>query len=143
MASVRTYSGVAHTWLCDEMGHLNTRNYVGMFDDAMQHFMLILGHRAVVDGERRLGWADVRHEIDYMAEVPEGALVHVDCEALRVGNSSITYRQTLVLSETGEVAAVNKATSVLFDLKKRATTSIPDVMREKVGGYMASETDND
>ncbi|WP_288130529.1 acyl-CoA thioesterase [Microbulbifer sp.] len=139
MAGVRTFSGVAHTWLCDEMGHMNTRNYVGMFDDAMQHFMLTLGHQAMVDGERRLGWADVRHEIDYKAEVPEGALVHVECEALRVGNSSITYRQILVLTETGEVAAVNKATSVLFDLKRRGTAFIPDVMREKVKPYMAED----
>lgn len=139
MASVRTFSGVAHTWLCDEMGHMNTRNYVGMFDDAMQHFMLILGHNAMVDGERRLGWADVRHEIDYKAEVPEGALVHVDCEALKIGNSSITYRQTLVLSESGEVAAVNRATSVLFDLKERGTARIPQVMRDKVVEYMAAE----
>ncbi|WP_295803227.1 thioesterase family protein [uncultured Microbulbifer sp.] len=135
MASVRTFSGVAHTWLCDEMGHMNTRNYVGMFDDAMQHFMLLLGHDAMVAGERRLGWADVRHEIDYKAEVPEGALVHVDCQALRVGNSSITYLQTLVLSETSEVAAVNKATSVLFDLKQRTTAPIPDVMRNNAERY--------
>ncbi|GAA5525695.1 hypothetical protein Maes01_02267 [Microbulbifer aestuariivivens] len=137
MAAVRTFSGVAHTWLCDEMGHMNTRNYVGMFDDAMQHFMLILGHNAMVDGERRLGWADVRHEIDYRAEVPEGALVHVECETLRVGNSSITYRQTLILSEKNEVAAENTATSVLFDLKQRSATSIPDVMREKAKAFMA------
>jgi len=139
MTAARTFSGVAHTWLCDEMGHMNTRNYVGMFDDAMQHFMLLLGHNAMVDGERRLGWADVRHEIDYKAEVPEGALVHVDCEALRVGTSSITYRQTMVLSESGEVAAVNKATSVLFDLKQRGTAPIPDVIREKVQPYMAED----
>ncbi|WP_237067473.1 acyl-CoA thioesterase [Microbulbifer guangxiensis] len=139
MAAVRTFSAVAHTWLCDEMGHMNTRNYVGMFDDAMQHFMLVLGHNAMVDGERRLGWADVRHEIDYKAEVPEGALVHVECEVLRVGNSSITYRQTLILTETNEVAAVNKATSVLFDLKKRSATPIPAVMREKVAGYIAED----
>jgi len=139
MAAVRTFSGVAHTWLCDEMGHMNTRNYVGMFDDAMQHFMLLLGHNAMVDGERRLGWADVRHEIDYKAEVAEGALVHVECEALRIGNSSITYRQTLYLSETGEVAAVNKATSVLFDLQQRGTAPIPAAMRETAVQYTAAQ----
>ncbi|WP_299593579.1 thioesterase family protein [uncultured Microbulbifer sp.] len=138
MAAVRTFSGVAHTWLCDEMGHMNTRNYVGMFDDAMQHFMLILGHKATVDGERRLGWADVRHEIDYKAEVPEGALVHVDCEAVKIGNSAITYLQTLVLSESSEVAAVNRATSVLFDLKQRGTARIPQAMRDKVVDYMVA-----
>ncbi|KUJ81579.1 4-hydroxybenzoyl-CoA thioesterase [Microbulbifer flavimaris] len=139
MAGVRTFSGVAHTWLCDEMGHMNTRNYVGMFDDAMQHFMLVLGHNAMVEGQRRLGWADVRHEIDYKAEVPEGALVHVECEVLRVGNSSITYRQTLILSESNEVAAVNKATSVLFDLKQRSATSIPDMMRERAALRLAED----
>ena len=139
MAAARTFSGVAHTWLCDEMGHMNTRNYVGMFDDAMQHFMLLLGHNGQVGGERRLGWADVRHEIDYKAEVPEGALVHVDCEVLRVGNSSITYRQTMVLSESTEIAAVNKATSVLFDLKQRGTAPIPSTMRENASDFMAED----
>ena len=141
MPAAKTYSGVAHTWLCDEMGHMNTRHYVGMFDDAMQHFMLLLGHNPTVDGERRLGWADVRHEIDYKAEVAEGALVHVDCEVLRVGNSSITYRQIMVLSESGEIAAVNKATSVLFDLKRRATAPIPEIMREKVPAYAAQDAE--
>ena len=56
---------------------------------------------------------------------------------LRVGNSSITYRQVMVLSESAEIAAVNKATSVLFDLKQRGSAPIPDTMREKMPDYLA------
>ncbi|WP_300318970.1 acyl-CoA thioesterase [Idiomarina sp.] len=124
-----TFQGVIHPWLCDEMGHLNTRNYVGMFDDAMQHFMRCLGHNASEARKDNLGWADVRHEIDYVAEVPVGALVHIDCQVEKLGNKSIRYRQTMYLSDTGEVAAENVATSVLFDMKARKAVPLPDAFR--------------
>ena len=28
------YKGIVHPWLCDVMGHMNVRHYMGMFDDA-------------------------------------------------------------------------------------------------------------
>lgn len=31
------YRGVVHPWLCDAMGHLTTRHYLAMFDDAIYH----------------------------------------------------------------------------------------------------------
>ena len=30
---------VAHPWMCDVLGHLTTRFYVGMFDDASYHLL--------------------------------------------------------------------------------------------------------
>jgi hypothetical protein len=57
--AVVTFQGVAHPWLCDEMGHLNTRNYVGMFDDAMQHFMRTMGHNAAQARKSNIGWAEL------------------------------------------------------------------------------------
>ena len=33
------YRGVAHPWLADVMGHMTTRHYVAMFDDASYHFL--------------------------------------------------------------------------------------------------------
>ena len=32
---------VAHPWMCDVLGHLTTRHYVAMFDDAAYHLSLI------------------------------------------------------------------------------------------------------
>lgn len=128
-AAITTFQGVVHPWLCDEMGHMNTRHYVGMFDDAMQHFMRHLGHNAAAARQQKLGWADVRHEIDYVAEVPVGALVHIDCQVEKLGNKSIRYRQTMYLSDSGDVAAENMATSVLFDLQDRKAVPLPTALR--------------
>ncbi|WP_322406969.1 thioesterase family protein [Idiomarina sp. PL1-037] len=128
-SAMTTFQGVVHPWVCDEMGHMNTRHYVGMFDDAMQHFMRHLGHNAIEARKQQLGWADVRHEIDYVAEVPVGALVHIDCQVEKLGNKSIRYRQTMYLSDSGEVAAENVATSVLFDMKARKAVPLPDEFR--------------
>jgi acyl-CoA thioester hydrolase len=121
-----TFQGVAHPWLCDEMGHLNTRNYLGMFDDAMQHFMRSMGHNAAQARKSNIGWADVRHEIDYSSEVPVGALVHIECNVEKLGNKSIRYKQVMYLSDTGEQAAQNIATSVLFDMQNRCAIPLPD-----------------
>ena len=88
-----------------------------------------LGHNAAEARKQHLGWADVRHEIDYVAEVPVGTLVHIDCEVEKLGNKSIRYRQIMYLSDTGEVAAENVATSVLFDMKARKAVPLPDEFR--------------
>lgn len=127
------FQGVAHPWLCDEMGHMNTRNYVGMFDDAMQHFFRRLGHDGREAREKSIGLVDVRHEIDYVSEVPLGALVHIDCSLERLGRKSIRYRQVMYLSDTACKAAVNFATSVLFDLKARRAIPVPEYLKEYAG----------
>lgn len=129
--AITTFQGVVHPWLCDEMGHMNTRHYVGMFDDAMQHFMRHLGYNSAEGREQHLGWADVRHEIDYMAEVPAGALVHIECAVEKLGNKSIRYRQTMYLSDSGDIAAENIATSVLFDLKARKAVPLPEAIKNR------------
>jgi len=28
------HNDIVHPWLCDVMGHMNVRHYIGMFDDA-------------------------------------------------------------------------------------------------------------
>jgi len=45
--TARVHFGVAHPWLCDSMGHLTSRHYVAMFDDASYHFFrLVFGYDA-------------------------------------------------------------------------------------------------
>lgn len=132
-----TYSGVAHPWLCDANDHLNTRHYVGAFDDAAQHFFAALGYRPV----EGLGWADVSQQISYQQEVPRGALFTIDCDVVKIGRSSITYRQTLRLIE-GEAAAVLDAVTVHFDQVQRTSAPLPDavaanatrILAERAGG---------
>ena len=64
---------VAHTWFCDVLGHMTTRFYLHMFDDASYHlFHEVFGWAAAQDNEGKLGWVDVRHVIEYIAEVSAG-----------------------------------------------------------------------
>ncbi len=118
---ITTYSGVAHPWLCDANDHLNTRHYVGAFDDAAQHFFAALGYRP----GSSLGWADVSQQISYRREVPRGALFTIDCEIVKVGRSSVTYRQSLRLLDGDEPAAVLDAVTVHFDLERRTSAPLP------------------
>lgn len=125
------YRGVAHPWLCDQLGHFNTRHYMAAYDDAMQHFFAIIGYKKQ-DG---YGWADVRHEIEYRAEIAPGALFHIDAALIRVGGKSITYHQRITLTDSNVVASTNKATTVLFDLEKRAAVTAPSIISDNAGQF--------
>lgn len=116
-----SYRGVAHPWLCDRNAHLNTRHYVGAFDDAAQHFFAELGSEDAVN----LSWADVSQQISYAAEVPLGELFYIECRVTRVGRTSLGYRQTLRLQSTGDISAVVDAVTVRFDLDVRRAVPLP------------------
>lgn len=130
------FRGVAHTWMCDHLGHMNTRFYTAAFDDAMQHFFSILGYNR----DPGLGWADVKHQIEYKNEIRPGDLIHVESALIKIGSKAITYQQRLILTDTMTVAAVNTATSVLFDLKARAAVPAPQIIRENGAEYFLAET---
>ena len=36
---VLVQKSVAHPWMCDVLGHMTTRHYVAMFDDAAYHML--------------------------------------------------------------------------------------------------------
>lgn len=129
---VVTYRGVAHPWLVDRLGHLNTRNYFGALDDAMQHFFAVLGYAQ----DPGFGWADVSHTISYEHEVPAGALFHVESALKKVGRKAISYRQRIILTDSGQVAATVDAVTVLFDLSARAAVEAPAIVRENAEAFL-------
>lgn len=122
-----TCAGVVHPWMCDRMGHLNVRHYVGMFDDAS---FQVLGR---VDGPNaytsNIGWADVRMEIDYMHETAAGTLVTVRSHVEKVGNSSLTYVHVLSGTLDNIVRAQSRTISVRFDLVARRKTELSAEMK--------------
>ena len=38
---VLVQKNVAHPWMCDVLGHMTTRHYVAMFDDAAYHMLYL------------------------------------------------------------------------------------------------------
>jgi acyl-CoA thioester hydrolase len=126
MSGLVTFIGVVHPWMCDVMGHMNVRHYAAMFDDAS---FQLLGHIAGKIPDESFGWADVRSTTDYKKEMPAGDLLTIRSQVLKVGRSSITFRQTMAGSLDGELRAINETTSVCFDKIARHSLELEPAMR--------------
>ncbi|MES1972052.1 MAG: acyl-CoA thioesterase [Pseudomonadota bacterium] len=123
--------GVVHPWLCDAMGHLTTRHYLGFFDDASYQLFAALGHDAEAGKIAQQGWADVRHEIDYRAELAAGALVRIDGRVVALGRSSITTELRLLARSDDRLCATLLARTVCFDLAARRSRLLPEALVEQ------------
>jgi len=108
------------------MGHLATQHYMAIFDVASFHFLARMGPGVRYFAIRGLGWADVRHEIDYRQEVRAGELLTVRTGLVRRGRTSVQYRHVMT-GEDGSVRAEMRAVSVHFDLKRRVALPLPEV----------------
>lgn len=133
---IETFRGVAHPWLCDAFGHLNTRNYVGMFDDASFHFFSALGAPMIELQKDHKGWADVRAELEFREEVPLGRLVIVHTGVLKLGRTSITYRHEMRDADADRLHATMQTVTVHFDLRARKAIPLPDTLRSRAERHL-------
>jgi acyl-CoA thioester hydrolase len=124
------YKGVCHPWLCDSMGHLTTRHYVAMFDDASYHFLnRVFGWSGTDSQNNNVGWADVRHTIEYLLEVKSGQLLDITGVLSKVGGKSITVFYEMRECGSNKIVATLTSISVLFDTEARKAISLTDDMR--------------
>jgi acyl-CoA thioester hydrolase len=135
---VETYRGVVHPWLCDAMGHMNVRHYIGMFDDAAFQLLGMIGGSAAAMQAEGLGWADVRHVVAYEHEVGVGALVLVRSDVIRVGRTSVSARHEMLEVLEGTRLATLDAVTVLFDLRARKAAPLPDALRARAKAMQGS-----
>jgi acyl-CoA thioester hydrolase len=120
---IETFRGVVFPWHCDSMGHFSVQHQMPLLDGAVYH---LLGEFGPVVGElegRRVGWADVRHEISYHHELVAGDLIVLRSGLIRFGTSSIRHRTELSRRCDGRVCTVMEGITVRFDLDARK--SIP------------------
>ena len=129
--------GVAHPWQCDVLGHLTTRFYVAMFDDASYHLLNgLFGWVGASDDSGELGWVDVQHVINYQAEVTAGELLEVHAGVVKLGGKSMSVRYEMTNVAKQEIAATLDCTMVLFDLKARQAVKIPEPLRKQAETHL-------
>ncbi len=138
---IETFRGVVYPWQCDQQGHLNTMQYVGMFDAAFWHHVSPMGFTRDYLEANHAGFADVKDTIEYKAEVPAGARLVIESGLLRIGNTSITALHVLRDAESGDVAATSEKVSVYFDLESRKPVAIPDDMRTAMEPFIVDPPD--
>ena len=128
---ISVHKNVAHPWQCDVLGHMTTRFYMAMFDDASYHFLHhVFGWNGARNKDASLGWVDVRHVIDYKAEVNAGDLLEVRAKLAKIGGKSMTVSYEMINLGSDDVAATLEGVVVLFDLNKRRAVTIPDDLRK-------------
>ncbi len=138
LAFSETFHGVAHTWLCDSMGHMNTRHHAAMFDDALFHCLYQLDRQNRPSQEKKYGWADVHLEFDFKAEVKEGTAITISSAVERVGTTSVTIFHCMTDSQSGKLLATMRSVSVYFDLESRKPVVVPERIRNQASGKKAN-----
>ena len=138
---METYRGVVHPWLCDVMGHLTTRHYVAMFDDASYHLAHACGV-SVDPAKHDSGFVDVKLEMDFISELKVGDLVVIRSGIVRLGGKSFTALHHMHRLSDDVLAASMRATSVAFDLKVRKAIALGDAFREKASALMVEGADD-
>ena len=135
MRMIETFRGQAHTWMCDVMGHLNTRHIMAMFDDASTQFLSSLMEDAPSIMKGDAGWADVKVTLELKREVPIGHLVRVRSGVVRIGTKSLTYRSVMTDPQGEFTHAVAETVTVAFDLARRKAVPVPDSIRRNAKRY--------
>ena len=127
---IETWRGMAHPWNCDTMGHMNTRFYAAIYDDASFHFLARLAPSRA-QKESGLGWADVRQLNEYKQEVASGALLLVRTVLKRLGRTSVEYRHVLRDAETDLLHSTSEQVTVRFDLAARKAAPLDEEIRRR------------
>ena len=132
---------IVHPWLCDSMGHLTTRHYMAMFDDASYHLLSETSGWQPNDSTgawRGKGWADVSQNLQYLAEIGAGSLIEIYGKVLEIGNKSITFALEMRAKPTGEIVATFESKTVYFDLVDRRAITLTAEMRAKISAGLAN-----
>ena len=128
---------VAHPWMCDVLGHMTTRHYVAMFDDAAYHMLYeVFGWTGSSDDDNKIAWADVNHAIDYKSEVSAGDILEIEAKLTKIGNKSITIYYEMRNLGKNEVAASLQVISVLFDLESRESVKISEELKQLASKHL-------
>ena len=136
--ALRVHTGIAQPWQCDVLGHLTTRFYVALFDEASYHFLFeLFGWSGASDDAGRRAFVDARHEIDYRQEVRAGTLLEIHARLERVGNKSLVARYAMRRrGGESETVATLRATYVLFDLEARRALALDDELRRRAQAHL-------
>lgn len=135
--SLPVFRAVAHPWHCDVMGHVTTRHYVAMFDDASYHALhAIFGWSGADAGDNGIGMVDVRQEIDFNAEVKAGDLLEIHARLEKLGGKSASVGYEMVNLTRDEPAARLLQVIVCFDMNARKAMPWPDDMRNNAEPFL-------
>ena len=133
------FRGAIYPWDCDHLGHMNVKNYTGMFDQAAFHLQFVLGLSPKDLKDSGETAVDAQHTVRFMKEQLAGSLIVIDGALTSIGNKSFTCSYRMRNIETGDLAATTEIVSVYFNLVTRASMAIPGRLRERLEGFLVTD----
>lgn len=130
------FRGVIYPWDCDHLGHMNVKNYTGMFDQAAFHLQFALGLTPEALQQSRETAVDAQHTVRFIKEQLAGSLIVIEGALTNIGSKSFTCTYRMRNIETGDVAATTEIVSVYFSLENRSSMAIPEAIRARLQTFL-------
>ena len=122
-------------WLDNDVyGHINNVVYYGLFDTAVNRYLIETGALDIHQGEV-IGLV-VESGCRYFAPMAFPDIVQAGVGVTRVGNTSVSYQVGLFRNDDVEPAAQGHFVHVYVDRQSRRPTSLPDRLRQAVSALV-------
>jgi acyl-CoA thioester hydrolase len=119
----------------DPQGHLNNAKFLTYFEQARLHYFEELGLFQRGQSFMDIGVIVADIHIKYRAPVFVNAAVHVGVRTQRIGNKSISLRQTIEDAQTGQIYADGTVVLVTYDYRTHTTTPVTAEWRQTLMEY--------
>ena len=120
---LETYRGMVMAQETDSNDHMNVQFYTTKYDMASGQFLAQLGYDLQGFKNKNLGFAYVELGIQYLKEVLEDDVIHIQTTVEKVANKVVTIKHQMKDSITDQLVSEAVAKWVIFD--KRARKAIP------------------
>ena len=119
------------TWECDSNRHMNVMYYINKFEYAGRSFDLELG--LLKSGlDETIGIVVIEQKINYLKEVFEDDLIHIESTLLDIGNKAFKVLHEMYNSRTNQLVCTMHGVLTLFDKKTRKALPFPPQKRESL-----------
>jgi len=124
----------------DENGHMNTRWYLAVYDDAGYPLVASLGLTPEFHQTHGTGGYDLEHHIHYLKEVHIGDTVAVYARLVGRSAKRIHYLMFLVNETRGTLASIFECVNSFTDLTIRRTAPYPDEISQKIDALLVQHS---
>ncbi|ETI58667.1 acyl-CoA thioesterase [Marinomonas profundimaris] len=117
----------------DIFQHVNNARYLEFLEEGRWAFFDDFGmgsDTALMD--EGIAWAVVNININFRAEASFGDVLEVQTRYAKLGNRSITMKQTIINAETKDTVVEADVTYVCFSKALKAAIALPDDLRQKI-----------
>ena len=139
MGKAETYRATVAPEDCDHLGHMNVQHYFRAVSDGMFSLMAEIGLGPAEIRARRLSFAVVRAETDFLAELVAGDVIALRSGVEAIGTKSVQFRHELLNVASGQTVMGTSFKCVLLDLERRVAVEIPADIREQLAAFTTEE----